>query len=225
MAQQDGRLDPREKRARDRVLAWFRIPASRRGDALSSPGAFERVDTDTTMMIGTIVCLIYAMVWLVGWTPSSWWTGSTAFFNINDQPPIPVRIPSYRTGKFVPWGFAGCFIFLTAPFMRAQSRNAQRICALGIFIMCAEGGWLLLRGLVTSQGVLSFGQAILWVIVPLGIAAWVLLGPPNPGAEAREARMYERRQAWVPGTSIVIGVAALVLVLLALFVLFQLPFP
>src|SRR5262245_34508373 len=122
MTRQDERLDPEQIKARDRVLAWFKVSRRRNPDPVSQPtGTVAYADNDPTRIVGTIVCMIYALVWLMGWTSDSWWAGSASFFDINDQRPIPDvlgRPPAYV--KFVPVGFAGLFIFLTAPFMRTQ---------------------------------------------------------------------------------------------------------
>ena len=227
MTREDERLDPGEAGARKRVPAWFRIPISRRNAErwAQAKRAFEQHDADRTRVAGTIVCVAYALVWLIGWTPSSTWTGGLAsIFTINDQPPIPVVLPSLRGGKFVPWGFAGFFIFAAAPFMRTQGRSARLVCALGIFALCGEGVWLVLRGIATLEGTIPLGQAIIWVVVPLGIAAWVLLGPQNEEAEREAAAKQEQRSSPLAGL-VIVGAASALLFVLAVWVLFGRPFP
>lgn len=223
MTREDERLDADEAKAGRRVLAWFRIPVSRR--KAKSGSRPERPAQRQSRIVGTVICVVYAVVWLFGWTNPSWWTSEWgSIFTINDRPPIPVELPAHRGGKFLPWGLAGLFTFLAAPFLRTQGRSAQLISALGTVGLCAEGAWLVLRGFVTAEGAVSLGQAVLWLVVPLGIAAWLLLGPPNPEAELRAALMYEERRSPL-AILVIVGAASVFLFVVATLILFRLPFP
>lgn len=148
-----------------------------------------------TQKIGTIVCLLYAVVWVV------------ACF---DPPPAMAPMFDYPgIGKYAP-PVLTALLFAAAPLMRRDIRRMRIIVPLGIVLMISPSL------LVALQGGLPLGDVTLWLIVPLGIAAWVFFGPGNPDAatdsDASPAPHPIRVRPMHPGQSLVFGIGIITLV-------------
>ena len=125
-------------------------------------------------IIGTVVCLLYAVVWLVAWFDPP--LALTALF---DRSP-----PGRAIGKYVPPIWAA-LLFAAAPVMRRNTRTSQIYIAVGILAFIAPG----LSG--GAQGRVLPAEALLWLVVPLAIAVWVF-GPPLSDAERAALPSYRR---------------------------------
>jgi hypothetical protein len=121
-----------------------------------------------TQKIGTIVCLLYAVLWVVAWFNPSL-TLQTLFWSVLHPPPVVKYVPPIWTA----------LLFLTAPVMRRDARTSQIMVSAGILLTIAPGLWAALQGGVLLE------DAMVWLIVPLGIAVWVF-GPPLSDAERAE---------------------------------------
>ena len=124
-------------------------------------------------IIGTVVCLLYAVIWVVAWF---------------DPPPVLTMLfdpssprPRYRR---VPPIWAA-LLFAAAPLMRRNTRTSQLFIAVGILAFIAPG----LSG--AAQARLLPAEALLWLVVPLAIAVWVF-GPPLSDAERAALPPYRR---------------------------------
>lgn len=116
-----------------------------------------------TQIIGTIVCVLYALLWVAAWLYPS--LSQTLFWSALHSPYVP---PIWTA-----------LLFLAAPLMRREARRSQIMVSAGILLTIAPGLWGALRGGVLLE------HAMVWLIVPLGIAVWVI-GPPLSDADRAE---------------------------------------
>lgn len=128
-------------------------------------------DTELRRKIGTIACLLYAVVWVVAWYDPS--PALMTMFDTFLHPPM-------RGGRYIPL-MAAALLFGAAPFMRRDIRRAQIMVSLGIVLVISPAL------VVALQGDIPLGHVLAWVVVPLGIAVWVFFGPRDPDAEIRAA--------------------------------------
>jgi hypothetical protein len=142
--------------------------------------------------IGTIVCLLYAALWVVAWFFPSL-TLHSLFWTALHPPTVVKYVPPIWT----------VLLFLAAPIMRRDARAAQIAVSVGILVTIAPGVWDALHG-----GVL-LGDAMMWLIVPLGIAVWVI-GPPLSDAERAELPPLMKDQgAMSLGQTFVAGIGSI----------------
>ena len=148
----------------------------------------------STQIIGTVVCLLYALLWVAAWLDPSLIL-QTLFGSAPHPPPHVV--------KYVPpiWTV---LLFLAAPIMRRDARRTQIMVSAGILLTIAPGLWGALRGGVLLQ------DAMVWLIVPLVIAVWVV-GPPLSDAERAELPPLMRDPGQMSlGQTLVLGVGVVV---------------
>lgn len=143
-------------------------------------------------IIGTTVCLLYAVVWVVAWLDPPF--ALTTLFE-----PSPRR----AIGKYVPPIWAA-LLFAAAPVMRRDTRTSQIYIAVGILVFIVPG----LSG--AAQGRVLLTEALVWLIVPLCIAVWVF-GPALSAAE-RAALPPVTRQPIDPGPAFVMIVGVMLAV-------------
>ena len=127
-----------------------------------------------TQIIGTIVCLLYAVLWVVAWLDPS----------LTQYIPFWSWLHTPHGVKYVPpiWT---ALLFVAAPVMRRDARTSQIMVSAGIVATIAPGLWESLQGGVLLK------DAMVWLIVPLGIAIWVF-GPPLSDADRAELPPYTR---------------------------------
>jgi hypothetical protein len=153
-------------------------------------GAFLR-GLGLSQIIGTVVCLLYAVVWIVAWFNPP--TALTTMFYSDLHPGF---------HKYIPPVFAA-LLFAAAPVMRRDTVQSRIICSAGIVAMMLSGLWSVV------QGSTRLDDAVVWLGVPLGIAAWVFFGPGPP--EGATAPPYIRRPT-NPEVSLVMGLGIATLV-------------
>lgn len=151
-------------------------------------------DKELTHKIGTIVCLLYAVIWVVAWFDPP--TALTTMFDTDLHPTLP--------GRIIPPIFAA-LLFAAAPVMRRDTRTSQIMVSVGIVVMISSGLWS------AWQGGIPFDQVLFWLVVPLGIAAWAFFGPTKPDSEALPHIRYPIR-GLNPGPAFVLGVGIVFLV-------------
>lgn len=105
-------------------------------------------------------CWLYAAIWLIASLEPSGLLGA-----IVAPPPV--------GAKYIPGGLAGAFLFAAAPFMRRQERKMGWVFAIGTVALLSHGVGL------AAQGHVGLGEGLLWIAIPLAIAAWVLTGSYN----------------------------------------------
>jgi hypothetical protein len=107
-----------------------------------------------------IACWFYAALWLVASLEPSGLLGV-----IVAPPPVGV--------KYIPGGLAGAFLFAAAPIMRRQERKMGWVFAIGTVALLSHGVWL------AAERHVGLGEGLLWIAIPLVIAAWVVTGSYN----------------------------------------------
>jgi hypothetical protein len=125
---------------------------------------------------GAAICWVYALCWVI-----LWWSQDTL-------PPL-VRvfepIVSGRSHARISALVAGGLLFVTAPFVREETGLKRIFFALAIVALVAPGLWLL-AGLyldwypIAVRPTVTLTEAVLWLALPLGIAAWVAAGTRSP---------------------------------------------
>lgn len=165
------------------------------------------IDAELTQKVGKTACLLYAAVWVVAWFDPP--HELTALFE---------GYMELRHGKYLP-PVCLALLFGAAPFLRDDTRLAKIMVSLGIVLGMSNAAW------VALQGNIPIGHVLYWVVVPFGIAIWVFFGPRNPEAEEREVLEQERRRPSPFAGLLFLAVLSLFLFLLAVVVLFRLPFP
>jgi hypothetical protein len=125
---------------------------------------------------GALACWAYALCWVI-----LWWSPDAL-------PPV-VRvfepIVSGRSHARISALVAGGLLFVAAPFVREETRLKRFFFALAIVALVAPGLWLLAgfyldRYPIATRPTVTWSEAVLWLLLPLGIAAWVGAGTRAP---------------------------------------------
>jgi len=153
-----------------------------------------------------VACWLYAGIWFVASLEPAGVLGE-----IVAPPPVGI--------KYIPGAIAGAFLFAAAPFMRRQERKMGWVFAIGTVALLAHGLWL------AVQGQVGFGEGLLWIAIPLKIAAWVMTGSYNR-LERPDATASQLAPTTPPlAVLLIVGVVLVMLGAVALATLWLRPFP
>jgi len=123
---------------------------------------------------GAACCWLYALCWVV-----LWWTPDSLPPVVRAFEPIVGGRSHARISALV----AGGLLFAAAPFMREETTVKRAFFALAIVALVAPGLWLWVATAVDPGAVrpeVTIAEAMLWLVPPLAVAAWVMAGTRTP---------------------------------------------